>query len=167
MIEQSHSNILSGKTRAKCPESVPKVSTHNSQQLQTEQTAIVVFAGPQKGAHNVVWLGFTLSASGTAHADRGYLYSLLPALQAGFSEDMGYDELYTAQGTDLPGVTVMKKVYEHTHTQRKAGIRWAVPLPWASLLWLSQNSLLRFLTHPGGLKLIIGRKTRVDSVLRA
>lgn len=36
---------------------------------------------------------------------QGYLYPLLPALQAGFSEDWGSDEFYTAQGTGLPGVT--------------------------------------------------------------
>lgn len=64
-------------------------------------------------------MGFTPSPSGTAQEDKGYLYCLLPAFQAGFSETwvmMNPVTLYTAQGT---GITGMKKVYEHTHIERE------------------------------------------------
>lgn len=81
MIEQFHSNIQSGKTRAKCTKSVPKVSPHNSQQLQTDQIAIVVCLLVLRN-EPTKWAGLYTEPAGTAQEDKG-LSVLSPACLPG------------------------------------------------------------------------------------
>lgn len=128
MTEQFHSDIQPGETSAACPQRVPEISTHNSQQLQTNQCPLsCVLVLRNELTKYTVWtepLGHSTGGERLSVVSPAYLPGWVlrrPWVMVNLAT------LYTAQATDPPGVMGMKKVCEHRHRYRKAGIWWAMP----------------------------------------